>query len=683
MKNKLKFKIVSAFLCAAFTFAGCVPTNDSSSGSEVEKPTNYDFEYLVSVSNLEGIYEVSPFIYGEFLEHIPGCIYGAIWAEMIADRKFYYTPGLEGYSPWETVGNVTYTTECYSSNGYGACLTGGSAIKQEVEVEKGKEYSGYFYAKGTGSITVKAGEYQQTFSVNGGFKKFTFNFTSDNAGVLEISFACPSGNIVLDSLSLMPADNISGMRKDSLDNMKALKGTIYRWPGGNFVSGYNWENGIGDRDKRPCERNPAWFKDNGNAESDKNKLASDFYGYLEPNDMGTEEFIIMCEYIGAVPYLAVNTGSDTAEHARQYVEYMNGSVSTEYGAKRAQNGHTEPYNVKYWCVGNEMQGDWQIGHVPIGEYVDIHNAVAEAMKSADSSIIISGCGDNVTAWSDMMFTHCSDNLDYIGEHLYAENVNTVDNHQHIRNMVNNLEMRINVHRDLLAKHTSSQNVKIAFDEWAYLWKTQSTLRDAFGIAAGLNLMIQNADVVGMANYSDAIFKIQKTTAPGAMYASATDVVYSPIGYVLRCYAEYMQNYSATMSIRQTDKDTNLNYQATVSKDGKKVTLAVINPSEQVIKLALRNLSATCETHVQIKGSDSFATNDFEQKGVTEEIISNPQELIVQGLSVNLFVLNLGQVAISDLIKIFREGSYESQKNHCNTFSCSSFKHGLICLRKRR
>ena len=148
----------------------------------------------------------------------------------------------------------------------------------------------------------------------------------------------------------MPGDNVNGMRADTLALLKDLNGTIYRWPGGNFASGYDWRDGVGDRDRRPPRKNPAWTG-------------------VEHNDFGTDEFIAFCREIGAEPSIAANTGFGDAYSAAQWVEYCNGSSDTTAGAWRAQNATPVPYDVKYWCVGNEMFGTWQLGFMQISQYV--------------------------------------------------------------------------------------------------------------------------------------------------------------------------------------------------------------------------------------------------------------------------------------------------------------------------
>lgn len=604
-----------------------------------EEEEKFDLEYVAALGETDLTKGVSPLIYGEFLEHITGCIYGVIWSELLEDRKFYYPAGERDLSPWQVSGGVENTENGYSSQGYSPKLTDGAAIFQTVNFLE-RDYAGYFYAEGKGRISVDVGGDIKKFDIDGGFKKYTFSAESAAEGEREVRFECTAGEVKLDSLSLMPADNYKGMRRDTLDAMKELAGTVYRWPGGNFVSGYDWKDGVGDRDKRPSRRNLAWFPDKGDIQADKDRLKTvNFYDMIEPNDMGTEEFLAMCEYIGAIPYLAVNTGSGTAEAAADYVDYCNGSADTEYGAKRVENGRAQPYGVKYWCVGNEMQGDWQIGHMPVDKYVSVHNAFVDAMRSADDMIVVTGCGDNFSDWTEGMFASCAERLDFIGEHLYIERDESFTTDKFITSAVNNFEYRINAHRQLTAQYPAAKHVKIAFDEYAYNWNGQPSMPDAMGIAATLNLFIENADVVGMANYSDAVFRYDCKTSPGAIYSYADGLEFTAVGRVLQAYARNMLEFPKSVTIRQTDRTTNLQYCATAAADGKTVALAVANPSDKIIKINVRGTEGAEITKTEIAGTgEKMPNGSAERAEVT--VIEKARSVTVKPETVNVFVFQL-------------------------------------------
>ena len=156
--------------------------------------------------------------------------------------------------------------------------------------------------------------------------------------------------------------------------LRGLKAPVYRWPGGNFVSGYDWHDGIGERDKRPPRRNPAWTG-------------------VESNDVGIHEFMRLCELLDTEPYIAVNAGLGGVKEAADEVEYCNGAEDTPMGKWRKQNGQAKPWKVKWWSVGNEMFGDWQLGFMSTEAFVKKHNSFADAMWKVDSSIHLIAVGE--------------------------------------------------------------------------------------------------------------------------------------------------------------------------------------------------------------------------------------------------------------------------------------------------
>jgi len=176
------------------------------------------------------------------------------------------------------------------------------------------------------------------------------------------------GTILLDQCMLFPSDQKEGFDPEVIAFLKESKLPLLRFPGGNFVSGYHWKDGVGPVDKRPMRTNPAWNQD-------------------EPNHVGTDEWLAFCRLVECEPLICVNAGNGTPEEAADWVEYCNGGVKTKFGALRAKNGHPEPYNVKLWEIGNELWGDWQIGHCTAEEYARRYAAFYDAMKARDPSIL--------------------------------------------------------------------------------------------------------------------------------------------------------------------------------------------------------------------------------------------------------------------------------------------------------
>ena len=251
---------------------------------------------------------------------------------------------------------------------------------------------------------------QSVDKLTGDYQSYPLHYTapisSDNVRIVVLSKG--KGSFRIGTLSLMPSDNIKGWRADTVALLQQLNAPIYRWPGGNFVSGYNWRDGIGERDKRPPRKNPAWRG-------------------VEANDVGIHEYMDLMEMIHAEPYVSVNTGLGTVEEVAQEVEYFNGAVTTPMGKLRAENGHPEPYHVTWWAVGNEMFGNWQLGHMPLEEYVKKHNRVAEAMWKVDPNARLVGVG-SVGRWDEAMLKECAGSMNLLSEHIYVKEKTNVVAH---------------------------------------------------------------------------------------------------------------------------------------------------------------------------------------------------------------------------------------------------------------
>ncbi len=198
----------------------------------------------------------------------------------------------------------------------------------------------------------------------------------DKGTPLTLSVTAESpGELWLDQLFIFPADNIHGFDRDVVEFCRRGRLSLLRYPGGNFASGYHWQDGIGPVDRRPMRRNPAWH-------------------CPEYNHVGTDEFMAFCEAVGCEPMICVNAGNGTAEEAAQWVEYCNAPVETRFGALRARNGHPRPYGVRYWEIGNELYGRWQVGHCTAAEYAGRYRRFVETMRTVDPTILFIANGHN-------------------------------------------------------------------------------------------------------------------------------------------------------------------------------------------------------------------------------------------------------------------------------------------------
>ncbi len=225
------------------------------------------------------------------------------------------------------------------------------------------------------------------------------NATADAQFRLAVRSEKP-GQLVMGHVFLRPSDHVGGADPDVVRLLKESRLPILRWPGGNFVSGYHWKDGVGPVERRPRLPNYAW-------------------GGVEPNTFGTDEFIRFCGVVGCEPMICVNAGSGTPEEAAQWVEYCNGGPDTPMGRLRAAHGHAEPYGVKHWEVGNELWGRWQYHWTSAIGYVDRFKQFARAMRAVDSGIRLHACGAPVfwgKAWNDTLISGAAGLFDTITDH---------------------------------------------------------------------------------------------------------------------------------------------------------------------------------------------------------------------------------------------------------------------------
>ncbi len=204
-----------------------------------------------------------------------------------------------------------------------------------------------------------------------------------------------------------PSANADGFRLDVLELVRELGVSTVRYPGGNFVSGYRWEDGVGPRERRPRRLDLAWRS-------------------VETNEIGVDEFAAWCRLAGCEPMMAVNLGTRDTQAALDLLEYCNHPGGTHWSDLRAQHGSAEPHGIRMWCLGNEMDGPWQLGHRSAAEYGAIAARTAAAMKMYDSSLELVVCGSSGSdmptfgAWEREVLEQAYDNVDYISCHAYYE-----------------------------------------------------------------------------------------------------------------------------------------------------------------------------------------------------------------------------------------------------------------------
>ncbi|MDH7513688.1 MAG: alpha-L-arabinofuranosidase C-terminal domain-containing protein [Clostridiales bacterium] len=307
-----------------------------------------------------------------------------------------------------------------------------------------------------------------------------------------------------------PLADEDGFRKDVIEATRRLNVTILRWPGGNFVSGYHWEDGIGPKESRPKRIDLAW-------------------GAIEPNLVGTDEYIRFCRKAGAEPYICINLGTGTWNEARYWVEYCNRESGTHYADLRRKNGADKPYQVTYWALGNEMDGSWQMGHRSAEDYGKFALEAAKMMKWVDPKIKLVACGSSHfgadwIGWNRTVLSYLKDYADYIALHTYLGDW-TKDYYTFMARTTD-VDARIKVTesliRETMLKSRRKEPIYIAFDEWNVWYRAgvkealeeTYNLEDALVVALFLNTFVRNAHIVKIANMAQLVNVIAPIRADG-------------------------------------------------------------------------------------------------------------------------------------------------------------------------
>lgn len=382
-----------------------------------------------------------------------------------------------------------------------------------------------------------------------------------------------------------------GFRRDVLEAGRQWGVPILRWPGGDFASGYHWMDGIGPRASRPRKYNLAWFEE-------------------ESNHFGTHEFIAYCRKLGAEPYICVNLGDGSPEEASNWVEYCNGTGDTYFANMRRKNGAEQPFKVKYWGLGNEIYGEWQIGHKNAEDYAKVAFETAKMMKWTDPDILLVACGsdrrasvEGATDWNEVVIERLVHLADYISVHQYEgspdyyEMLGSIQHmEKHIRDTEAMIELTdpLRVQGDPILEWSlprKKERMKIAVDEWNVWYRKRDiwrrdvpnpveeiyNLRDALWVASALNLFQRTGKSVTMANLAQMVNVLAPifTTKTGLVLQTT----YFPMKlYREECGANYLEAkvVSPTFSSKSSSDVPYLDVSATADDEKKTLALAVIN-----------------------------------------------------------------------------------------------------------
>jgi alpha-N-arabinofuranosidase len=259
-----------------------------------------------------------------------------------------------------------------------------------------------------------------------------------------------------------PTADANGFRQDVLALTRELGATMVRYPGGNFLSGYDWEDGVGPREERPSRLDLAW-------------------GSTESNEFGTNEFVTWCKAAGVEPMFAVNLGTRGPDHARHFIEYCNHPGGTRYSDLRRAHGFQQPHGIKFWCLGNEMDGPWQICQKTATEYGRIAQETAKVMRWVDPGVQLTACGSSNHAmptyghWEQEVLEHCFNHVDFISLHQYFRN-----DANDIRTYFSVIAVPVKKNKEVVAiadavaaKRRSPKRIMLSLDEWNVWYKAHT------------------------------------------------------------------------------------------------------------------------------------------------------------------------------------------------------------------
>ena len=417
-----------------------------------------------------------------------------------------------------------------------------------------------------------------------------------------------------------PLADKDGLRSDVKAGLERLNYTIVRFPGGNFVSGYRWMDGIGPPSERPARHDLAWNN-------------------LEPNLFGTDEFIRFCRKMNIEPYLCVNCGDGNMREAADWVEYCNGTLDTALVKLRRKNGFDEPHKVKYWGIGNEVDGPWQIGQKTAYEYARAFTEFGKVMKWTDPDIKLISAANCIWGhktvehldWVErgqLILEHAGNLVDYMALHWYVGN--EADDYYGFMAVSELYEERLSVYEGLIKAMCLERNIRrqvpITVDEWGIRPHRFYSMEDALVTAMNLNAFIRHSHTVKMANLTMLITP---------MHITPDGVVLQTIFYPFELYWKTCgqealdiqwesETFSATCEEHEFSGIRHLDVTATLDQTSNKLVIYAVNHNEKdtmetAITLSDGQFSGEILASV-INGADIKTENSVENPdrfGVTE------------------------------------------------------------------
>jgi alpha-L-arabinofuranosidase len=419
----------------------------------------------------------------------------------------------------------------------------------------------------------------------------------------------------------------NGYRKDVLEEIRKMGVPIIRYPGGNFVSGYNWLDGVGPKDKRPVVLDKAW-------------------NTIEPNQFGTNEFLEWCREVGAEPLMGLNLGTGTPEMAAALVEYCNQEKGTKWSDLRREHGIEKAHKVKWWCLGNEMDGPWQIGHMPAREYGLKARDCANQMRMVDPSLQLIACGSSgpgmstYLEWDRQVLEECYDMVDGISLHCYYRNdaQETGAAGDTSKFLSFNLQMEAQIDEIagvcdyVRARARSRKKLWLSFDEWNVWYRARGgdgdrkraphlleevyNLEDALLVGGFVNSLLRRADRVRVACLAQLVNVIAPITTNKDGFFRQT--IYFPYLWALQCARGEVLDLaieSATYDVQGAGPVPYIDVAGTRDKNSGQLTLFILNrdlEKPRDVEIVWRETPPQKVLFAQIlTGPDLKAFNSFE------------------------------------------------------------------------
>lgn len=512
---------------------------------------DFDVQQHIKLSDGKGLGTVSPYLFGNNLEHTRSSVCNGLSAQMLKNRKFVGKPSaMEGVAQgWYGIGEQAYfmftapythhfkehyhmkrALECNAQQVIGFTDGMESGIGQhELFLSRGETYEFAIVLKSKSDIRLdvslssrwgKAVYASECLNIrqSDGFERYTLALSptqSDPDADLRITFSA-AGCVDIGCVSLMNQKNFRGMRLDVIEAMKQLGIKLLRWPGGNFAGEYNWFDGLLPVDER------APFESFLHLETQPHTLGYDFH------EINTDDFVALCRMIGAEPFITVNLSWNSPEENAAWVEYCNGDCNTEYGRLRAERGHPEPYNVMLWSLGNEFGYGHMEGDNSASGYS--HLAKENGVKMLEVSPNLTLCSSGPypkKEWVEYSAKPLSDIAKFVSFHYYAHAPlysSAAEIERSYKNCIAEVERirgKIRTMRNLL----NDEKIKISFDEWNvwYGWYRPSCVLDGIFTAMTMHLIIEEAlqSGVGLACHFEAVNESAIKVTPAGVSLSAT------------------------------------------------------------------------------------------------------------------------------------------------------------------